>query len=980
MREPLDSSVRRGVRLQNFLDLARIRIQNILLVSSLYDSFILAEDGPVGELIAGASFDLGGRQPPALTRVSTGSEALALASQPYDLIIASLNTGDMDGPTFARRARAAGITTPIVLLGYDAREVTEVASRAGDDVLHVFLWQGDTRILPTIVRVVEDRLNVAHDTGECGVQLILVVEDSIRFYSSFLPVMYSELITHAFSVMPDGANLSQRLSRLQARPRILLSRSFETALADFDAYEADVLGVICDVEFARNGRVMPEAGVAFASLVRGRQPDVPVVLQSSRTENEGLARAVGADFLLKNSPTFLGDLRRVMVDSFFFGEFIFRLPDGMEVGRANDLRALEDELRRVPVESVAFHAERNHFSRWLKARTEFALAQRLRGHKVSDFPTLEDLRWTLVDAVRDYRQQRGRGIVIDFDRTTFDATTPFARVGGGSLGGKARGLAFINYLLSERGVRDRFGAVPIAVPPCVVIGTDVFDEFLERNDLREFALHSGDDAECERRLMAASLPGAVMHDLASVVKVVSHPLAIRSSSLLEDSHYQPFAGIYETEALANADRDAGVRLWQLAMAIKRIYASTFSARARGYLATTPYRLEEEKMAVIVQKLVGRLHGDRFYPHFSGVARSHNFYPVAPMRADEGIAAVALGFGESVVTGRPCLRFCPRHPRRFVQFSSVQDLLENSQRDFFALPLAADGSQDDGSELRLFSLADAERDGTLAAVGSTYSPENDVVYDDISRAGVRLVTFAPVLKHGLFPLAEILDLLLAVSVEGTGVPVEIEFSATLGSRGGPESQFDFLQVRPLVVSREAGDLAMDEANPSDLICQSASVLGNGRFEVHDLVVVDFHRFERGHSHAVARDVARYNAVLQQAERPYVLIGVGRWGSLEPFLGIPVAWGEIAGARAIVEAGFRDFRVTPSQGTHFFQNLSASSTGYFTVNPEVGEGFVDWDWLAAQPAAETGVVRHLQFDAPVVVTMNGRTQRGIIAKPR
>ncbi len=973
------------VRLQSFLDLARFRVQDILLVSSLYDSFILAEDGQVGELMAGEFLDLSFRQPPGLTRVSTGAEALALAAAEsrYNLIITSLHVGDMDALTLARRVREAGLTAPVVLLGYDAREVATVVARPdAADLAHVFLWQGDVRILPAIVKLVEDRMNVAHDTGERGVQVVLVVEDSIRFYSSFLPVVYTELVHHAFQVMPDGINLPHRLMRLQARPKILLSRSFEEARDYFAAYEADVLGVIADVEFPRGGVLARDAGVQFARLVRERQPDVPVVLQSARPDGEGLARAVGARFLVKNSPTFLHDLRQVMVESFSFGDFVFRLPDGTEVGRANDLRALEEQLRTVPAASVSYHAERNHFSRWLKARTEFAVAHRLRPRKVSDFETVEHLRRELLDSIHEYRQQRNRGIVADFAPAAFDAGATFARIGGGSLGGKARGLAFVNYLLTEHQVRNRFGAVPIAVPPSVVIGTDVFDEFMDRNDLREFALQGGDEAEIQRRVRAGLLPDAVMRDLASLVGLVTYPIAVRSSSLLEDSQYQPFAGIYETHMLANDDPQPDVRLRHLVAAIKRVYASMFSRHAQTYLQTTPYRLEEEKMAVILQRVVGRRHGDRFYPDIAGVARSHNFYPVAPMRGDDGIVAVALGFGEAVMSGRPCARFCPRFPRRLVQFASARALLEDTQRDFFALPLGVNGAEPDAgrSELRLFDLRTAEEDGTLAPIGSTYSRENDAVYDGITRAGTRLVTFAPVLKHGLFPLAEMLDLLLKICSDATSAPVEIEFAAAIGGHGvAPE--FGFLQLRPLAVSHEAADLEVGDITSADLVCQSHSVLGNGRHEVCDLVVVDFHRFDRGRSQDVAREVARYNADLMRAAVPYVLIGVGRWGSSEPFLGIPVTWDEIAGARAIVEAGFRDLRVSPSQGTHFFQNLSASSIGYFTVNPEVGEGFVDWEWLASRPAAsETTFVRHLKFDVPIVVKMNGRQQSGVILKPQ
>ncbi len=967
------------------MDLAKFRVQEILLVSSLYDSFTLAEDGQLNELVLSEFLDLNLRHPPTLTRVSTGSEALARAtSGRYNLIISSLHVGDMDAATLASRLRARGVDTPVALLAYDARAVGDfLAEHDASHLAGIFLWQGDARILPAIIKLVEDAVNVDHDTGELGVQVIIVIEDNVRFYSSYLPVIYAELMSHALRLVPEGINHADKLMRLQARPKILLCRTFEEAWERFDRYEENVLGVISDIEFPKGGELSDQAGLEFARRVRARQSDIPVMLQSSRPDFEAAARAAGASFLLKDSPTLLHDLRRFMIDHFGFGDFIFRMPDGTEVARAHDLKTLEEKLRTVPGASLAYHAERNHFSKWLKARTEFAVAHSLRPRRISDFPTVEHLREELIRSIQDYREKRSRGVIADFDRATFDPGASFSRIGGGSLGGKARGLAFVNYLLSEHQVSGQFGGVRIAVPPSVVLGTDVFDEFLEHNDLRDFASNVSDQEEIERRFIASSLPDAVMRDLVSFLEIIRYPLAVRSSSLLEDSQYQPFAGVYDTRMLSNSHPEAKVRLRQLVSAVKLVYASMFTSRAQAYLKTTSYRLEEEKMAVILQQVVGGGHGSRFYPDIAGVARSHNFYPVAPMRATDGIVAVALGFGETVVAGRPCVRFCPSYPLHPVQFSSVREVLDSSQRDFYALPLhdpAADLDVTPGGALELFDLSEAERDGTLAAVGSTHSPENDVVYDGISRAGVRLVTFAPILKHRLLPLAEILDLLLRISADGTSAPVEIEFALGLDPTGRAAHMFGFLQLRPLALSREAADLQFDDVEPDALICQSGSVLGNGRLEVFDVVVVDFHRFDRGRSVDVAREVARFNNELVRKGVPYILIGVGRWGSSEPFMGIPVSWEGISGARVIVEAGFKDFRVTPSQGTHFFQNLTASSVGYFTVNPEVGEGFVDWDWLAARPAVrETGFVRHLHFDVPVVVKMNGRTQRGVIVKP-
>ena len=977
----------RARRFQGFQDLAHHRVENILLVSSLYDSFILAEDGQLNELILDEFLTLELRHVPSLTRVSSGAEALILARERgrFNLIITSMHVGDMNALTLARLVRQAGLDTPVVLLAYDSRELADFMARYDTaDLDRVFLWQGDVRILLAIVKLVEDRLNVAHDTGLMGVQAIIVIEDTVRYYSSFLPVIYAELMRQAYRLVPESINLSHRLMRIQARPKILLCETYEEAWHYFSEYQENILGVISDVEFPRGGVLWEEAGVEFARQVRERQPDVPVMLQSSLPENEALAASAGASFLLKGSPLLLHQLQRFMLEHFGFGDFVFRLPDGTEVGRASDLKKLEELLHTVPAESLGYHAERNHFSVWLKARTEFTLAQRLRPRQVSDFGTLEDLRADLIDSIQQYRLQRSLVSIADFDQASFDPHASFARIGGGSLGGKARGLAFVNVLLSEHEVRDRFPGVRVTVPPSVVLGTDVFDEFLDSSDLRDLAVNTTDDDEIRRRFLAAELPDEARRDLARYLEAARYPLAVRSSSLLEDSQYQPFAGIYETYMLPNVEPDPEARLAQLVDAVKRVYISTFSRHAKAYLATTPYRLEEEKMAVILQKVVGAPHGTRFYPDFAGVARSHNFYPVAPMAAEDGIAAVALGLGATVVSGEVCLRFCPRYPRHLVQLASVKSALKNSQRQFYALRLDAAGVDADGPQgidLARFDLEAAEADGTLALLGSTYSPENETFYEGIARPGTRIVSFAPILKHDLFPLSEILQCLLEIGVQGTSSPVEIEFAVNLSAPPGTPKDFAFLQVRPLALARELTELEIGDVDPADTICYSVSVLGNGlAADVRDVVVVDYHRFERAQSHDVAAQVARLNRQLAAERLPYILIGVGRWGSSDPLLGIPVAWDQIAGARVIVEAGFRDFKVTPSQGTHFFQNITSASVGYFTVNPEAGEGFVDWEWLAAQPAlAEVLPVRHLRFREAIVIKMNGKTNQGVILKP-
>lgn len=972
-------------RFHGFQDLIRERVQDVLLVGTLYDYFTLSQDGRLNEQFLGEFLELNLRHAPNITRVFSGKEALRLAAETsrYNLIITSMELGDMSVLELVRQLRASRIQTPVVLLAYDRKELSRF--RATNDVSsleRIFLWQGDVRILLAIVKYMEDRMNVAYDTGVVGVPAIVLVEDNIRYYSSFLPVIYTELVKHTQSLLPEGLNLTDKLMRIRARPKIILADHYEEAWHYFSEFSDEILGIISDVQFPIEGKPVRDAGARFAAEVRKLRPDVPIMLQSSHPENAKLARDVGASFLLKGSPVLLQHVRRFMRESLRIGDFVFRLPDGTELGRASDLKTMASMLETVPAESLAYHGQRNDFSTWLKARTEFQLADRLRHRKVSDFDSLEDLRRTVTKAIAEYRQERNRGQVLDFDRASFDATASFYRIGGGSLGGKARGLAFINTLLNEFRVDRQLEHITIAVPTSVVIGTEVFDRFLEDNRLGSFSIECDDDALLAERFQNAHFPPELLADLTALLESCNYPLAVRSSSLLEDSQYQPFAGVYQTYMLPNQHPDRGERLQHLVAAIKCVYASTFSRNARRFLEATNYRLEEEKMAVIIQRVIGSARNGRFYPDFSGVARSYNFYPSPPAESEDGVAAVALGLGKTVVEGGQCIRFSPSYPRHLLQLSSAASAVHNSQREFYAIAMDRSIWEEGSPELLHLGLEAAEQDGTLAALASTYSSENDAVYDGTSRPGVRLVTFASILKHGVFPLADILRVLLSIAEEGTRSPVELEFAVDLSRDDAGNREFGFLQLRPLAIAHELDETELGEADDAQLICRSATVLGHGQLrEIRDIVVVDYERFERLESRPAAEAVGRLNHALRREQRPYVLIGVGRWGSSEPSLGIPVTWDQISGAVVIVEAGFRDLYVTPSQGTHFFQNLTSNNVGYFTVNPERGEGWLDWSWLAAQEAVEEeDSVRHLRFESPLVIRMNGKTHEGVITKPQ
>lgn len=976
-----------GARFHDYQDLMRYRIMHVLLVATPYERFVLEEAGELSERVLGEFRNLDVHYAPGLTGVSTGGEALDLVrrEESINLVITTPRVADMSPERLALQIQGVR-DIPVVLLAWDPAELNDFAPRYGSPIERAFLWQGDARILQAIVKSVEDWRNAEHDTRSVGVQVILLIEDNVRHYSSFLPSMYSELLEHSQRVISEGLNLSQKILRMRARPKVLLCTTFEEALRAFQSFAADVLGIISDVEFPFKPGSQPtlEAGLRFAETVRATYQDIPIVLHSSKPENAKLARQVRAEFLLKGNPHLLEDLRKVMVQDFCFGSFVFQGENGEYVDRADDLRGLEEKLRTIPEDSLLYHGRRNHFSRWLKARTEFALAHALRPRQLEDYGNEpEKLRADLIQAIADYRFERDQAVVADFDRKTFDLGSDFYRIGGGSLGGKARGLAFVRRLISTHGLRWRFPGVRIAIPTTAVLGTDVFDSFLDANDLRSFAIDCQDDEELWQRFRETPFPEEAERDLTAFLEKVRQPLAVRSSSLLEDSLHQPFTGVYDTLMVRNNAWSVAERVAQAELAVKRVWASTFSQHAKAYFQATAFRLEEEKMAVMLQSIVGAPHGPRFYPDVSGVARSHNFYPSPPMTAEDGIAAVALGLGRAIVEGGACLRFCPRYPQHVPQLSSVAEALETTQREFWALRLAGDDGELAMRE-EAFGLDAAEKDGTLGRVGSAYSAENDVIYDGLSRPGPRVVTFSPILKQGLFPLANILRTLLEAGQEGVGAPVEIEFAVNLDVPQGQPRELGFLQVRPLALARESEAIELGEVDPGAILCASQRVLGNGRLEgIRDLVVVDFQHFDRARSREAAMEIGKLNGQLLAASRPYVLIGVGRWGSRDPWLGIPVTWGQVAGAKVIVEAGLRDLKVTPSQGSHFFQNLTSFNVGYFTVSAEDadgGDGRVDWDWLEAQPAESAAAdVRHLRLAEPVLIKMNGTKGEGVILKP-
>lgn len=963
------------------------RVRNILVVSSLYDLFTFEEDGELTEVLLSEYIELNLRYAPRIERVSTAEEALEkLRTGRFDLVVTMPRVGAMDIMEFSRAVKEVSPLIPMVLLAYHTRELSELQARSDlAGIYRVFVWHGDARLFLAIIKLIEDRLNAWHDATVAGVQVVVLVEDSISFYSSYIPILYTEMVLQTQDLMTDGLNLMQKLIRMRARPKILLATSYEEGLALYQRYKQYVLGVIVDAEFPRGGKSDPSAGVEFAKMVKEETWDRAVLMQSSEPAHEADAASVGAHFVNKNSLTLLRDVREFIQEYLGFGEFAFRRPDGTLVTTAHDLRSLAKAVEIVPDDSLIYHARRNDFSTWLMARTEFDLARALRPRRVEEFDDVDAIRRYLLAAITAHIEKARAGVVAEFSSGTFDAEHGFVRIGSGSLGGKGRGLAFFHSLLTRFSIEDHIPGLHTFVPPTTVLATGEFDRFVETNGLASMALAETDDEAIARAFLAARIPEDTRDALRTFLSRVLYPLAVRSSSQLEDASHQPFAGVYRTYMLPNAHKDLEVRLEELCKAIKLVYASTFYSDSKSYIESTPNRLEEEKMAVIIQQMVGRRHGDYLYPDIAGSARSYDFYPMEGMDPEDGVAQVALGLGKTVVDGCRALRFSPAHPRRLYQFSSTKDYLETSQREFYALDLSqrvelTSASTATDSGLVLLGLDVAETHGTLGAVGSTYSPQEDAIVDGTSRPGVRLVTMAGVLKYGLFPLADVLKFLLTVGSVAFSCPVEVEFAVNLSTSKEKPHEFGFLQVRPLVVATDPQALKLDDIDMEETVCYSPKALGHGRFEgIRDLVYVRQDRFDRGATVAIAQEIEQLNERLKVLDRPYILVGPGRWGTADRWYGIPVRWAQISGARCMVETDMKDVKVSPSQGSHFFHNITSLGIGYFTVNYDAG-GRLDLDWLDRQPAeGESEHVRHLAFSDPLDIVVDSRSRLGVVMKP-
>ena len=971
-----------------FANLMTRRIFNVLLIANPYDAFMLEDDGRIDEKIFNEYTSLSLRYPPRFTQATTCDEAHAkLQAMSFDLIICMPGTGDNESFDVARNIKADYPHIPMVILTPFSHGITQrIANEDLSPFEYIFCWLGNTDLLLSIIKLIEDKMNLEHDVNEVGVQLILLVEDSIRFYSSVLPNLYKFVLKQSQEFSTEALNAHQRTLRMRGRPKIVLARNYNEAIAIYEKYKNNVLGVITDVRFPREerGEKDGQAGIRLCEYIRNNDPFVPLIMQSSETQNQAFAGRFDAAFIDKNSKKMDVDLRRTVSENFGFGDFIFRNPNTMEeIARVKNLKELQNILFAVPAESFLYHISRNHVSRWLYSRAMFPVAEFLKPITWNSLQDVDAHRKIIYEAIVKYRKMKNQGVVAIFKRDRYDRFSNFARIGEGSLGGKGRGLAFIDNMVKRHPEFEEFDNATVGIPKTIVLCTDIFDEFMETNNLYQVALSDIDDDQILRYFLKAKLPDRLVEDFFTFFDAVKSPIAIRSSSLLEDSHYQPFAGIYNTYMIPYLD-DKYEMLRMLSDAIKGVYASVYFRDSKAYMQATRNVIDQEKMAVILQEVVGNQYGNRYYPSMSGVARSLNFYPIGDERAEEGTVNLALGLGKYIVDGGMTLRFSPYHPNQILQLSEMEIALRETQTRFYALDLGNGGqnfSIDDRFNLLKLPVKEAEKDGALNYIASTYDPYDQVIRDGLYPGGRKVITFANILQHDVFPLPRLLQMALKYGQEEMRRPVEIEFAANLSHEKDKTGNFYLLQIRPIVDAKEVLDEDLAALSDDALLLRSNNSLGHGVMnDICDAVYVKTANWSASRNPQIAGEIEKLNQQFLDEGRNYILVGPGRWGSSDPWLGIPVKWPHISAARVIVEAGLTNYRVDPSQGTHFFQNLTSFGVGYFTINAYLGDGIYNEAFLNAQPALhETDYLRHVRFQQPAVVKMDGKKKRGVVILP-
>jgi CheY-like chemotaxis protein len=971
-------------RFKVFHELMASKIREVLLVSSPYDAYVMEEDGRLASRIINEYHGLNLSQPPRVTRTSSAYAALEyLNEKKFDMVITTPHLEEMDAYSLGRAIKKVKPELPVILLAQTPRGLSpQPENRNGPGFDRLFIWSGVPDFLLALVKNAEDRLNVDFDTRKANVRVLLLVEDSPLYYSTLLPLIYQEVVKQTQEVLEVGLNEEHRLLTMRARPKILLAVNYEEALELYEKYQPYVFGVMSDSRLPKGRKLEDDAGFLLLSQIRKDIPDLPLLLMSSESGNEEKAAKIPAVFLDKNSPNLLSEIHHFFLNHLGFGHFIFRMPDGTEVDRASNLRELEDKVAHIPEESLWYHARRNHFSNWLMARSEIGLASAFRAVQASEFSSAEELREYIVSHLHGLRRWRQKGVVAQFNRVYFDPdVSDFVKIGQGSLGGKARSLAFMSALLQEDpAIYEKHKEVNIEIPKTLVISTDGFESFVSENHLDHFAAEEVPDQQIAEAFLQTEMPGWLVRDLAFYLSQVKYPLSVRSSSALEDLQFQPYAGLYQTYMIPNNHPDPSVRLKQLIKAVKLVYASTYYEGPKAFARHTSTRPQEEAMAIIVQKLTGDEYGDYYYPAVSGVAQSHNFYPIPPMKREDGIAYIALGLGRTVVEGERALRFSPRHPTSMPQFSTVDDILTNAQRYFYALRIrnySEDLSFDRYSNLERREVDDAEEEFPLRALASTYIPDEHRIRDSGTLKGPKILTFAQILKYNVFPLPSLLSDFLDLGRRAMGCPVEIEFSATLSPDPSVKSSFFFLQMRPMVADVEPFDVKITSQDLERAFCISTQALGNGKSnDIADILYVKPEDFKPESTAAMAKEIGRLNAKLVKEKRPYLLVGPGRWGSADRWLGIPVQWHDISGVGAIIELRDALLKADPSQGTHFFQNITSLGVHYVTVSEGAGDRF-DWEWVRSlHTVREMQFLRHVRMDKPFVLKIDGKTSQCVM----
>ena len=970
-----------------FVNLMMRRIYNVLIVANPYDAFMLEDDGRVEEKIYNEYVELGLRYPPTFTQVSTSEEAYqVLRTMNIDLVICMPGNADNDAFSVARDIKAGFPKIHCVVLTPFSHGITKRMENEDLSIFdYVFCWLGNTNLILSIIKLIEDKMNLDHDIQEGNVQMLLLVEDSIRFYSSILPNLYNYILAQSKRFSTEALNRHAATLRMRGRPKVVLARNYEEAMALYTKYSDNVLGVISDVRFPINGVKDSEAGLKLLRNIHKDNPYLPLIVESTESANREKAEAEGFRFVDKNSKKMSIDLRAIMEEHMGFGDFIFRDPKTKaEIMRIHSLKELQDNIFKIPDDSMLYHISRNHMSRWLSARAIFPVSEYL---KKITWDRLKDItahREIIFDAIVQYRHMKNLGVVAVFDRMKFDAYSHFARIGEGSLGGKGRGLAFLDNIIKTHPDFNTFAGASVQIPKTVVLCTDVFDRFMEQNNLYQIALSDAPDEEILKHFLRAQLPDSLIADFFTFFDATHSPIAIRSSSLLEDAHYQPFAGIYSTYMIPWLD-DKYAMLSMLACAIKGVYASVYYKDSKAYMTATSNVIDQEKMAVILQQVVGKQYDGRFYPNISGVLRSINYYPIGDEQAEDGIASLALGLGKYIVDGGQTLRVSPYHPNQVLQTSELETALRETQTRFYALDTTHVGNDfqvDDGFNIERVKVKEAVGDGSITYLASTYDPYDNVMRDGIYEGGRKVITFSAVLQQDVFPLPELLQMSMRYGAESMRRPVEIEFACNLNDdRTG---EFYLLQIRPIVDSKQMLDEDVAAVPDEACLLRSHNSLGHGiNDDVVDVVYVKTDDdFTAMNNPAIADDIERINRTFLDSGRGYVLVGPGRWGSSDYWLGIPVKWPHISAAKVIVEVALKNYRVDPSQGTHFFQNLTSFGVGYFTVDTNRADGgLFRKDLLDLMPAVEeTRYVRHVRFSSPLRIMMDGKKQEGVVLVPQ